>query len=69
MAKAIHEDYIAKRKKRNEPIKVAEKFEDLDDSARYSNLRQAMNISKKLQKVGYMLPRSGFRRRSGSAAR
>ena len=55
MAKAIHEDYIAKRKKRNEPIKVAEKFEDLDDSARYSNLRQAMNISKKLQKVGYML--------------
>ncbi len=55
IAKAIHEDYIAERKKRNEPIKVAEKFEDLDDSARYSNLRQAMNIGKKLQKVGYLL--------------
>lgn len=55
IAKAIHEGYIAERKKRNEPIKVAEKFEDLDDSARYSNLRQAMNISKKLQKVGYIL--------------
>lgn len=55
LAKAIHEDYIAARKKRNEPIRVAEKFEDLDDSARYSNLRQAMNIGKKLQKVGYVL--------------
>ena len=55
LAKAIHESYIVERKKRNEPIKVAEKFEDLDDSARYSNLRQAMNIGKKLQKIGYLL--------------
>jgi hypothetical protein len=55
LAKAIHEDYIAQRKKRNEPIRVAEKFEDLDESARYSNLRQAMNIGKKLQKLGYGL--------------
>lgn len=55
LAKAIHEDYIAARKKRNEPILVAEKFEDLDESARYSNLRQAMNIGKKLQKLNYLL--------------
>ncbi|MGV8026628.1 MAG: RyR domain-containing protein [Anaerolineaceae bacterium] len=55
LAKAIHDDYIAQRKKRNEPIKVAEKFEDLDESARYSNLRQAMNIGKKLQKLGFGL--------------
>ncbi|NMC47741.1 MAG: hypothetical protein GYA52_13020 [Chloroflexi bacterium] len=55
LAKAIHNDYIAERKKKKQPIKVAEKFEDLDESARYSNLRQAMNIGKKLQKIGYML--------------
>lgn len=55
LAKAIHNDYIAERKKRKQPIKVAEKFEDLDESARYSNLRQAMNIGKKLQKLGYAL--------------
>lgn len=55
LAKAIHEDYIAQRKQRNQPIKVAQCFEDLDESARYSNLRQAMNIGKKLQKIGYLL--------------
>lgn len=55
LAKAIHEDYIAERKRRNQPIKVAQCFEDLDESARYSNLRQAMNIGKKLQKIGYLL--------------
>lgn len=55
LAKAIHETYIAERKRRGEPIRVAEAFEDLDESARYSNLRQAMNIGKKLQKIGYLL--------------
>jgi len=55
LAKAIHNDYIAERKKKKQQIKVAEKFEDLDESARYSNLRQAMNIGKKLQKIGFML--------------
>ena len=55
LAKAIHDDYIAGQKKSNAPINVADNFEDLDDSSRYANLRQAMNINKKLRLIGFAL--------------
>ncbi len=55
LARAIHEDYISTQKQRNAPIFVAEDFDQLEPSTRYSNLRQAMNIDKKLRKLGYVL--------------
>jgi len=53
LARAIHEDYIATQKRRNAQTYVAEDFDQLEPSTRYSNLRQAMNIDKKLRILGY----------------
>jgi hypothetical protein len=59
LAREIHKDYIANQKKLNAPIYVAEDFDMLEPSSRYSNLRQAMNMDKKLKKIGYaMVPAS-----------
>jgi len=55
LARAIHEDYIASQKQRNAQIYVAEDFDQLEPSIRYSNLRQAMNIDKKLRILGYAM--------------
>lgn len=59
LAREIHSDYIANQKKLNAPIYVAEDFDMLEPSSRYSNLRQAMNMDKKLKTIGYaMVPES-----------
>jgi hypothetical protein len=59
LAREIHKDYVANQKKLNAPIYVAEDFDMLEPSSRYSNLRQAMNMDKKLKKIGYaMVPAS-----------
>lgn len=55
LARAIHEDYIERQKQIGAHIFVAEEFDDLEASSRFSNLRQAMNIDKKLRQFGYAL--------------
>ena len=55
LARAIHEDYIATQKERGAAIYVAEDYDALEASSRYSNLRQAMNIDKKLRTLGLAL--------------
>ena len=55
LARVIHEDYISTQKQRKKPIFVSEDFDQLEPSTRYSNLRQAMNIDKKLRKLGLAL--------------
>ncbi|MCK5128490.1 MAG: hypothetical protein KAQ68_01450, partial [Clostridiales bacterium] len=60
LAREIHNDYIADQKRIGAPIHVAEDFYKLDPSSRYSNLRQAMNIDKKLQKLGYAMVSQDF---------
>lgn len=55
LARAIHEDYIAAQKERGAAIYVAEDYDALEASSRYSNLRQAMNMDKKLRTLGYAL--------------
>ena len=52
LARAIHESYIRAQKQNNAAIFVAEDFDALEESVRYSNLRQAMNMSKKLRAMG-----------------
>ena len=55
LAREIHRDYIETQKQLGAPIYVAEDFDELEPSSRYSNLRQAMNMDKKLKKLGYAL--------------
>jgi len=55
LAREIHNDYIASQKELGAPIYLAEDFEELEPSSRYSNLRQAMNMDKKLRKLGYAM--------------
>jgi hypothetical protein len=55
LARRIHNDYIASQKKLGAPIYVAEDFDELEPSSRYANLRQAMNMDKKLRQLGYAL--------------
>lgn len=55
LARAIHEDYIENQKRLGASIYVAKNFDDLEASSRYSNLRQAMNIDKKLRQFGFAL--------------
>lgn len=60
MAKAIHELYNEKQLERNpdKPLKYPS-FDTLPDSLKYSNLRQAMDIPEKLQKVGCVMRPKG----------
>ena len=60
MAREIHNDYIASQKKLGAPIYVEEDFDKLESSSRYSNLRQAMNIDKKLRMLGYAMVSFSF---------
>lgn len=55
LAREIHEDYIASQKRHGAPIYVAEDYDNLESSSRYANLRQAMNMDKKLRKLGYAM--------------
>ena len=55
LAREIHNDYISSQRKLNAPIYVAEDFDELEPSSRYSNLRQAMNMDKKLRKLGFSM--------------
>ena len=55
LARVIHEDYIESQKRIGAQIFVSEEFDDLEPSSRFSNLRQAMNIDKKLRQFGYAL--------------
>ncbi len=55
LARKIHEDYIQSQKKQGQPIYVAENYDELEPSSRYANLRQAMNMDKKLRRLGYAL--------------
>ncbi len=55
LARAIHEDYIESQKRLGARIFVSEEFDQLEASSRYSNLRQAMNMDKKLRRFGYAL--------------
>ena len=55
LARAIHEDYVRRQKALGAEIHVAEDFDQLEPSSRYSNLRQAMNMDKKLHQLGYAL--------------
>lgn len=55
LAREIHDDYIATQKQFGGPIYVAEDYDALEPSSRYANLRQAMNMDKKLRKLGYAM--------------
>jgi len=55
LARAIHGDYIRSQKALGAKIYVAEEFDQLDPSTRYANLRQAMNMDKKLHRLGFAL--------------
>ena len=55
LAIEIHNKYIQNRKLLKEDIKVDEDYYKLKPDERYSNLRQAMNMDKKLRKLGYAL--------------
>ena len=55
LAREIHNDYVAAQKKLGAPVHVAEDFDQLEPSVRYANLRQAMNMDKKLRKLGYAI--------------
>lgn len=55
LAREIHNDYIADQKLSGDLIYVEEDFDKLEPSSRYSNLRQAMNMEKKMRKLGYAL--------------
>ncbi len=60
LAKAINEDYenmqVARGNKTAEQII---RFEDLSEDLKYSNLRQAMDIFKKIEMMGYELANEG----------
>ena len=60
LAREIHNDYIANQKKLAAPVYVAEDFDKLEPSSRYSNLRQAMNMDKKLRRLGYAMVPAAF---------
>ena len=60
LAREIHNDYIANQKRLGAQIYVAEDFDELEPSSRYSNLRQAMNVDKKLRKLGYAMAPEDF---------
>ena len=55
LARAIHDSYIKSQKQNHAAINVEEDFDALEDSVRYSNLRQAMNMDKKLRVMGLAL--------------
>ena len=55
LAREIHNDYIASQKRLGAPIHVAEDYDGLEPSFRYANLRQAMNMDKKLGRLGYAM--------------
>jgi hypothetical protein len=55
LARAMHEDYIENQKRLGASIFVAEEYDNLEASSRFSNLRQAMNMDKKLRQLGYAL--------------
>ena len=55
LARRIHEDYIESQRQRKASIYVAEDYDKLEASSRYSNLRQAMNMDKKLRQFGFAL--------------
>ena len=54
LAEEIHNQYNLKQAERkpNDPLKYAD-FASLDDSLKYSNLRQAMDIFEKIELMGY----------------
>lgn len=60
LAREIHNDYIANQKRLGAPIYVAEEFGELEPSSRYANLRQSMNMEKKLRKLGYAMVTADF---------
>jgi hypothetical protein len=60
LAREIHNDYIANQKLSGDSIYVEEAFDKLEPSSRYSNLRQAMNMDKKMRKLGYALVPDSF---------
>ncbi|MBN2878289.1 MAG: hypothetical protein JXN65_01545 [Clostridia bacterium] len=60
LAIEIHNKYIQNRKLLKEDIKVDEDYYKLKPDERYSNLRQAMNMDKKLRKLGYALVSAGY---------
>jgi hypothetical protein len=55
LARKIHDDYIESQKQLGAPIYVAEDYDALEPSSRYANLRQAMNMDKKLRKLGFAM--------------
>jgi len=60
LARKIHNDFIENQKRLGTEIHVAEDFDNLEPSVRYSNLRQAMNMDKKLRKLGYAMAPPDF---------
>jgi len=61
LARAIHELYNEKQQERypDKPLKYPN-FDDLSDSLKYSNLRQAMGIPEKLQLMGLVMKPIGM---------
>ncbi len=55
LAREIHNAFIEEMRRLDAPLHVDEDFDKLEPSLRYSNLRQAMNMDKKLRKTGYAL--------------
>jgi hypothetical protein len=60
LARAIHEMYNEKQLERypDKPLKYPD-FNDLTDSLKYSNLRQAMDIPEKLRRIGFVMRPEG----------
>ncbi len=55
LGREIHNDYIRIQQKKKAKIHVEEDYDKLKPSVRFSNLRQAMNMDKKLRLLGYAM--------------
>lgn len=60
LAREIHEDYRKKQIERNGESADVEEWEKLDDSLKYSNVRQAMGIAGKMDFIGCCLSEDGY---------
>lgn len=59
LARVIHEDYRRKQIERNGEADIKE-WDGLDDSLKYSNVRQAMGIADKMEFIGCCLSEDGY---------
>lgn len=60
LAKVIHEEYNAKLCERNNGNVELTQWDALNDSLKYSNMRQAMGIIKKVEYAGFYVSEDGY---------